>query len=119
MVKSVIKVPIYDREIEVIIYDKQEEAEKFLGERGIEFKIGHYSGAALMNNETQEQVLMLDSTIEGFPDRGIIAHEAKHLVNDLFVCINYKLDMHNDEPEAYLLGYLVNEIHKIIDKHCK
>lgn len=39
-----------------------------------------------------------------------IAHEATHVVN---FCFNYhgvKLDQENDEPQAYLLGYVAQKI---------
>ncbi len=48
---------------------------------------------------------------------GIIAHEAKHLVNMLFDEIGHTLDLTNDEPECYLLGWIVTEIHKVMQAY--
>jgi len=48
---------------------------------------------------------------------GIIAHEAKHLVNNIFIEIGHTLDCYNDEPEAYLLGWIVNRIHELLNKN--
>jgi len=51
---------------------------------------------------------------KGYPTPGIIAHEAKHLVNNIFIDISHELDPYNDEPECYLLGWIVNRIHEMI-----
>lgn len=42
----------------------------------------------------------------------IIAHEAVHLVNAVYLNSLIELDRINDEPQAYLTGWFVNEIHK-------
>ena len=41
-----------------------------------------------------------------------IAHEADHLCNQLFMSIEAKVDVTNDEPHAYLLGWTVKQITK-------
>lgn len=45
----------------------------------------------------------------------IIAHEVVHLVNAIFLKCGVELDRHNDEPQAYLTGWIINEI----DKHIR
>lgn len=44
----------------------------------------------------------------------IIAHETVHIVSFIFHNIGAKKDIYNDEPEAYLYGYIVEQIHKIV-----
>lgn len=39
-----------------------------------------------------------------------IAHEADHLCSQLFMSIEAKVDVTNDEPHAYLLGWTVKQI---------
>lgn len=39
-----------------------------------------------------------------------IAHEATHLCNQLFKNIGAKVDVDNDEPYAYLLGWVVKQV---------
>lgn len=48
---------------------------------------------------------------------GTIAHEAKHAVNMAFEMKGVHLKRSNDEPECYLLGYLVDWIHNVINKN--
>lgn len=44
------------------------------------------------------------------PQNKIIAHEATHLVNHVFIDRNMKLDEYNDEPQAYLMGWFFEQI---------
>ena len=44
---------------------------------------------------------------------GIIAHEADHAANQIFKAIGAKVDVTNDEPHAYLVGFITDCIHKV------
>lgn len=48
----------------------------------------------------------------GLPSVRTIAHESMHLVNQLFIDKHIKVDLDNDEPQAYLMGWTVEQIHK-------
>jgi hypothetical protein len=43
-----------------------------------------------------------------------IAHEIVHIKNYIFLGINAKVDLHNDEPEAYLTGWLFDQINNFL-----
>jgi hypothetical protein len=43
---------------------------------------------------------------------GVIAHEAFHLANMIFKYISAEPTFDNDEPQAYLIGWIVDECHK-------
>lgn len=45
-----------------------------------------------------------------------IVHEAKHSVNQIFISKGIQLDLNNDEPECYLLDWIVKEIFKVYFK---
>lgn len=47
---------------------------------------------------------------------GTIAHEVIHIANFVFKNCYITLDIDNDEPYAYLIGYLVDQIHKFLQK---
>lgn len=47
---------------------------------------------------------------------GVIAHEAVHIANYIFKRIDAQLDINNDEPYAYLLGWIVDCITNILKK---
>ena len=40
----------------------------------------------------------------------VIAHEAIHVVNSIFLSCNILLDRDNDEPQAYLMGWVIQQI---------
>lgn len=44
----------------------------------------------------------------------VIAHESLHLTNQILDDSGVKLDPDNDEPQCYLLGWIVNECHKVL-----
>lgn len=44
-----------------------------------------------------------------------IAHEIVHIKNQIYLDCMMELDRHNDEPEAYLTGWLFDEIYKFLN----
>lgn len=46
----------------------------------------------------------------------LIAHEVVHLVNAIYVERHIKLDVLNDEPQAYLTGWITEQIYKTLKK---
>ena len=44
----------------------------------------------------------------------IIAHEVVHIVNSIYLKCGIQLDRVNDEPQAYLTGWIINEIDKFV-----
>lgn len=47
-------------------------------------------------------------------DWAVIAHEAVHLVNSIFISCGIELDRHNDEPQAYLMGWVIQQIDEFL-----
>lgn len=45
-----------------------------------------------------------------------IAHEGLHAANSIMNYINYRFDPENDEPLAYLLSWIVEEIYKFLNQ---
>lgn len=50
---------------------------------------------------------------------GVIAHEAYHICSFISDKRGITIDTNNDEPIAYLTEWIVNEIHKFINKNIK
>lgn len=48
-----------------------------------------------------------------------IAHEIVHIKNYIFLDCAMLLDRYNDEPEAYLTGWLFDEIYKFLNNNNK
>lgn len=45
----------------------------------------------------------------------IIAHEALHVVSDVFNRTGVVMDLANQEPQCYLLGWVVEQCHKFLE----
>tara|TARA_B100000378_G_scaffold236018_1_gene202702 strand:- start:13374 stop:13730 length:357 start_codon:yes stop_codon:yes gene_type:complete len=107
-----VEVPIYGEKFEIILFDKSEEVEKHIEGLELNTSLDNYDGCVF---QYKNQIyLALNTSKEGYPTPGIIAHEAKHLLNEIYLNIGAQLDLENDEPEAYLLGWIVNRIHEFI-----
>lgn len=108
--KQEFKVPLYNNKFSVILYEKVEEVTSIIGTDNLE----NLNGCVVKNEEGLH--LLLDIS-KGVPSPGIIAHEAKHLVNYIFIDLGIELSLYNDEPEAYLLTWVVNAIHEILERY--
>jgi len=115
MIKKTFKTPLYGAIFTVVFYDKSEEIEKFF--EGAEFDppIKNFDGGVMEYKGKTYVVFSREG--KGYPTPGIIAHEAKHLVNRIFISICHPLCRYQDEPECYLLGWIVNRIHKMKDEN--
>jgi len=47
---------------------------------------------------------------------GIIAHEALHATSDIFNFICAEMDVNNQEPQCYLIEWIVEQCHKFLNE---
>ncbi len=113
-----LKVPIYNRTLNLLIYDEVVEAlawaklqcdNKELDFRG---EFDSFDGGFFNYDDTQFIMIEMNDDISP----GVIAHECKHAVNDTFVQVGVELDKFNDEAECYLLTWYVNQVHTFISE---
>lgn len=102
-----IKIPIYCGNLS-IIYDKEliEVEKKYKTKSLKDF------GAVTLKDENKYRhyvVAFTDST-----HLSNIAHEIVHLKNHIFLDCAIELDRYNDEPEAYLTGWLFDQIYEFL-----
>ena len=102
--KKIIKVPIYDYKITIIVSDTFEEANKLYPEM-------HQCSACVLESPTESVIVIPPNQL------GTLAHECVHLKNNIWTYIGYKPTSDNDEVDAYLIQYLFNEVYKVVDKH--
>lgn len=62
------------------------------------------------------QIWLQKYVLDGDDLHEIVAHEIVHAVNILFDKKGIKHDINNDEPQAYLTGYLTKLIYKAIEE---
>lgn len=113
LIKKKFKTPLYGVGFTIVLYSSPEEMDKFFKDKKSpsEFNHGKYDGFVYTLNEHHYCCFYVST--KQYPTPGIIAHEAKHLVNKIFVDVDQLLDRHNDEAECYLLGWIVNRVHEL------
>lgn len=103
-----IPIPIFKGEITFIkskSFKKTEEKYKI--------NIPSRFGAVTFRNENSEYFECVVSFIDS--NLSLLAHEAVHVCNYVFDNVGIKLDADNDEAQAYLIGWIVDEMLKFIN----
>jgi len=106
------KIPLYGGKIAVKFYTDKTEAE--MADWYNIPDLSRFDAVALSKNNSPEY-LILAHAYRLTP--GIIAHESKHILNYIFIDKGIKLDPANDEPECYLLSWIVNRVYEAVKKN--
>ena len=109
MKKKKIKIPIFHGELTMIQTKKKKWSK--VGEK-YKMQIGDFS--AVVWKDEKQKFLSLFVAFNGKPKSDIIAHEAVHLVNHVFINKGIEPCRYNDENQAYLTGWFVKQIQKFI-----
>lgn len=119
MITKKYKTPLYRTGFTIILYEKGSEILELLKDfnQSTEEGLDRYDGCVFSHKD--HLYLILNISRKGFPTPGIVAHESKHLVNFIYHEIGMDLCILNDEPEAYLLGWIVDEVHDFLNKERK
>ena len=110
-IDKTISVPIYDFLIRVVVSDNEEEFEQDVLDAGFEEDV---AGAAMIVLHSGYKVYTLVIDKNGISN-GNIAHESLHIVNRIWRDIGSNWFYDDDEPQCYLIGFIVDCIHKIIE----
>jgi hypothetical protein len=105
MIKKKFKIPLYFHNLTIIQTDDFQAIEKM-------YKVTDLSDdyAAVVFENSQSIVMVCDFKVTP----SIIAHEAVHIVNSVFLTTGMELDRINDEAQAYLTGWIVEKIHSVV-----
>lgn len=107
------KIPIYFGELRIVISDDFDASCKALKTDWEDFTPTHYDAFVwrdpIKGYTRYFMLLKPDVTPK------IIAHESLHIANMLFKDRDITPDLDNDEPQAYLLGWVVECVGKAID----
>lgn len=111
MINHTIKIPLYFQTLEIIISEDFDKAmEKYNVVNNSNFKIN--DDEAFVTYQNDKIYLFIREDVSA----GIIAHESVHVCNYVFQGANIRLDIDNDEPYAYLMGWVVQEVHNTLKK---
>jgi len=115
MRKKKIKVPIYPFRFRIIEFETDEQIQKVFDNTLINVKTSN----AFVYEYKEKFYICFTRCVKkdvNYPTSGIIVHESKHLVNQIFAYIGMGLNVHNDEAETYLLQWIFEKISKFFDK---
>jgi hypothetical protein len=106
---KVIKIPIYYAQLTVILFDKVEDVvKKYKLKTKIE--LASYGALAFrVPDDYRHYAIALETDW-----RANVVHEIIHVINYLYADLGIDLDLKNDEPQAYLAGWLFDEIDKFL-----
>ena len=104
MRKKSIKIPIYFGKLTFVITDDFKKVDKVF-----KTEIGNKNYDGVFFEMQDEYVIALKKT-----DISVIAHECVHAVNAIYLNCHIELDRVNDEPQAYLMGWIIGELDKFI-----
>jgi len=103
-------IPIYHGVLEVVLVDDMAEVVK----KYYWIKEGDkYDGVAFVLDPPKGTIKYVVVLRNKSPD--IIAHESVHICNMIFKEKGIKPDLENDEPQAYLTGWIVDKIMKTMN----
>ena len=101
-----VKIPIYKYYLKVVVFDDFEELKKKFPE------IPYDSCKGLLLDYGNTSIICVPPD-----DISTIVHECEHAKNAIWKYIGFTSINNNDEPDAYLIGYLYEEIMKVTKKH--
>jgi hypothetical protein len=115
MKRNKIKIPIYFGFLHIVITKDFEKACKKFNIDTMGNDVNHW-GAFCNRYTSKLGYLHYQVFLKHKASAAIIAHETTHLVNMIFEDRHIKLDIKNDEPQAYLTGWVSGQIHKALKK---
>jgi hypothetical protein len=107
MRKTTIDIPIYQCKLTIILDKDLSYIEKKYGTKSL----SDYGAVTMRVPDKFSEYIMAFE----YSDGTIIAHELVHLKNYIYQDKAIKLDRFNDEPEAYLTGWLFKQIETFLN----
>lgn len=104
--KRIIKIPIYNYKVIIVVADTMEEARK-----KVYSDIRNDADACVLNCSGYSIIVVPPNQLD------LVVHECIHLKNNIWNHIEYKPIADNDEVDAYLIEYLFDQVLKTINKH--
>ena len=106
--KKAIQIPLWNFRVEVTVFDD-------ISELDAEYNDFIHTGmlaCTLEYKDCSRCELLIPSN-----DYPTVVHELEHVKNLTWKAKGYKPQADNDEPDAYLIGWLFEQVDKIIKKH--
>lgn len=110
MIKEEKDIPIYRGKLVLILAEDLTELNE---EYNVNFTSSY--GGGVFNHTDEEGYTKFFVAFDNDWNYSLIAHEAVHLVNDIFKHKNIKLDHDNDEAQAYFTGWIFEQCEEFLN----
>ena len=110
-----IEIPLYRGYLLIIISNASDKVRKYIPDFEDEQPFAHTCFTPYRGNEGFAIVLNFEHS-HGIVRNGTIAHEAVHAADMIAYCRGIEPDFENDEPMAYLIEWICNEVHRFVNK---
>lgn len=115
MIATSLSIPIYSSRLHIAFSENVLKDKEALNKRFPD-TITEESSFCAMTDSRENHILVIFD-MKNIKDEltliEVIAHEALHVTSYLFIRKGIKPDVNNDEPQAYLLGWVAGEIFKV------
>ena len=109
MKKCTIKIPIFQCKLTIVLDKDLSYIEKKYKTKSLED-----FGAVTLKDKSKDRHIVVAFTDKEHLSN--IAHEIVHIKNFIFLECAMEVDRYNDEPEAYLTGWLFDQIYEFLNK---
>lgn len=131
IVHEFIKAPLFKLHMALVIVDNPKELSDFLGEHGDEEgarlfgeddEIYAHTVKGCLNKKDKDYAVdclyvIFNGNHTSKLTHGVIAHESLHVMGTIMARSGWHFDFSNDEPQAYLIEWLVNTITDFLIKN--
>lgn len=108
------EIPIYHTKLTIVFSDDFKKAIEKLKLRFPGLDVSLYDAFA-SDQRTKSGRLHMYVFFKPDPTHSSIAHEVVHLVNFVFENCNIRPDLINDEPQAYLTGWITKQVYDALE----
>lgn len=105
-----IKIPLYTGKLIIIQTDDLEKVNIMFDTM---FKTHGYDAITFMDEEKNGFTNYVVA-FQGKPSASTIGHESMHVLTYIYKEHGIRLSINNDEPQAYLIGWIIGELHKFL-----
>lgn len=110
--------PLYKGKFVIILTNDEDKILKYLPEHEGQDLYAHTYFTTWKGEDALIVILNPDNTHDKIT-AGVVAHEATHVATALMALRGITVDAKSDEPMAYLVEWVVDEVVKFMDRHDK
>lgn len=114
--KITVDIPIYTGTLTTVLVGDWDELKGMYPAMDTEYLSSCYAAVVFTDEHTEDDGAHYVAAFCGRPEGKTIAHETVHVVNRVFSDRGARLDPFNDEPQAYLTGWVYGEIEGALKK---